>query len=240
MSLKKYAINLAREHKISKLLMFLFAGSLHVTCCLGQSYITVIIDAKHLAIVNENGAVRLASEMSHNSMLGKIQTNIDDINLNLSSMSLVQRMIYSGLADVNSIQKTGRSVMHVSRLLQEITSESAAMFAMAKDAPWLLLFAENTVRQLKDRGLALAWEVSNFVLKEGANVLMNYAKRDQLLRKIILELKVIRALLYSMQRSMFYAKINGIFYSANPYKDFINRDKRLAEDIIRNSKLLTP
>lgn len=240
MNLKKYALPLAPHHKRRRLFLLLLVSTLHIACCFSQSYVTVIIDAKHLAIVNENGAVRLASEMSHNSMLGKIQTNIDDINLNLSSMSLVQRMVYSGMAGVNSVQKTGRSVMHVSRLLQEIASESTAMFAMAKDAPWLLLFAENTARQLKDRGMALASEVSSFVLKEGANVLMDFAKRDQLLRKIILELKIIRALLYSMQRSMFYAKVNGVFYSANPYKDFINRDKRLAEDIIRNSKLLTP
>ncbi len=206
--------------------------------CYGQGYVTVIIDAKHLAIVNENGAIRLASEIGHNNMLGKIQENIDDINLNLASMGLVQRMIHGALSNVSEIQKTGRQAMQLTRLVQEIIAESAGMLNQAKGEPWLLLFAENAARQLKDRGVNLAAEVSSFVLKQGANVLMDYAKRDQLLRKIILELKVIRALLYSMQRSMFYAKMNGVLRSANPYRDFINRDRRLVDEIIHNSGML--
>lgn len=205
-----------------------------------QGYVTIIIDAKHLAIVNENGAVRLASEVKHNDMLGSIQKNIDEINLNLSAMQLTKKMVHRSLSQVNGIQKTGRSVKHVSRLITEITHQSAGMLDEAKSEPWLLLFAEGAARQLKDRGINLASEVSAFVLKEGANVLMDYSKRDQLLRKVILELKVIRALLYSMRRSMYYAKINGVLQSANPFKDFINKDRRLVDQILQDYKILKP
>ncbi|WP_208734385.1 hypothetical protein [Sphingobacterium siyangense] len=67
---------------------------------------------------------------------------------------------------------------------------------------------------------------------------MDYEKRDHLMRKIILELKVIRALVFSMERSMYYAKINGVLKMANPYRNFINMDKRKADEIIRNYYLL--
>ena len=205
-----------------------------------QSYVTLIIDAKHLAIVNENGAVRLASEIKHNDMLRSIQKNTQDINLNLSVMQMTKRMVLESMNQVNELQKTGWSVQHVSRLLTEIIQQSAGMLDEAKSEPWLLLFAEGTARQLKERGVNLASEVSAFVLKEGANVLIDYAKRDGLLRKIILDLKVIRALLYSMRRSMYYAKINGVLLSANPFKDFINKDKRLVDEILRGYKTLKP
>jgi len=62
------------------------------TLAFGQSYVTIIYDAKHLAIVNENGAVRLVSEQTHNNMLGNIRGRIDDINVNLSSVVLVQNI----------------------------------------------------------------------------------------------------------------------------------------------------
>lgn len=208
------------------------------TLAFGQSYVTVIYDAKHLAIVNENGAVRLVSEQTHNNMLGNIRRHIDDINVNLSSVVLVQNMIHRSLTQVDRALKSGRSVLHIGRLVQDIASHSTKMLETAKGEPWLLPFAEDVARQLKDRGINLAAEVSDFVLQEGKNVLMDYEKRDHIMRKIILELKVIRALVFSMERSMYYAKVGGVLKMANPYRNFINMDKRKADEIIRNYYLL--
>lgn len=204
----------------------------------GQSYVTIIYDAKHLAIVNENGAVRLASEMSHREMLGNIKESIEDINVNLSSVVLVQRMIHTALFEVDRALRSGQAVLHISRLVSDIARHSEDMLETAKGEPWLVLFAEDVAKRMKDRSVNLAAEVSDFVMKEGANVLMDYEKRDGLLRRIILELKVIRALVFSMQRSMYYAKINGVLKTANPFRDFINMDKRKADEIIRNYRLL--
>lgn len=204
----------------------------------GQSYVTIIYDAEHLAIVNENGAVRLVSEQAHNNMLGNIRGRIDDINVNLSSVVLVQRMIHRSLTEVDQALKSGRSALHIARLVQDIATLSTEMLETAKGAPWLLLFAEDAARQLKDRGINLAAEVSGFILQERKNVLMDYEKRDQLMRKIILELKVIRALVFSMEKSMYWAKINGVLKTANPYRNFINMDKRKADEIIRNYYLI--
>jgi len=147
-------------------------------------------------------------------------------------------MIHRSLTEVDRALKSGRSALHISRLVQDIATHSTKMLETAKGEPWLLLFAEDVARQLKDRGINLAAEVSEFVLQEGKNVLMDYEKRDHLMRKIILELKVIRALVFSMERSMYWAKINGVLKMANPYRNFINMDKRKADEIIRNYYLL--
>jgi len=203
-----------------------------------QSYVTIIYDANHLAIVNENGAVRLAAEISHNAMLKEIKERIEDINVNLSSVVLVQQIIHRSLTEVNEALKSGRAVMRVGELLQEIVSEATNVIELAKGDPILLLFAEGIGRELKDRGVRLVADVSNFVLKEGGNVLMDFEKRDFLLRKITLELQVMRSLLFGMQRSMHYAKINGVFRSLNPYRNFINQDRRIAGEVIRNYKTL--
>jgi hypothetical protein len=91
---------------------------------------------------------------------------------------------------------------------------------------------------MKSRGVNLAVEVSDFILKEGSDVLMDYEKRDALLRKVVLELQVMRALAFSMHRSMERAKILGMLKMLNPYQGFINQDTRLADDIIYKIKII--
>lgn len=204
----------------------------------GQSYVTIIYDRKHLAIVGENAAVRSAAEVTHNSYLSTIRDRLEDINLNVSSVVLVQDMIHRSLTEVDQALRSGLTVRQIGQIGTEIIDECNLMLQTARDAPHLLLFAEDVARQMKDRGIRLAAEVSGFVLREGQNVLMDYEKRDALLRKIVLELRVMRALVYGMHRSMYYAKLRGVFRTLNPYSQFMDRDKRMVDDIIYKIKLL--
>jgi len=165
----------------------------------------IIFDPGHFEIVMENGLVRESAESTHSNSLEKIKQDIDNINLNLSSVVLVQDMIHQALTTVNATLKNGLAVKQIAGLVSDISSQSAQFMALAKDDPALLLFAQATAEQLKTRGLNLVTEVSSFVLKEGDNVLMDYEKRDVLLRKIILELQVMRALAYSMYKTLYWA-----------------------------------
>jgi hypothetical protein len=221
------------KHSVLILLLALVAGTASA-----QSYVTIIYDQGHLAIVNENGAVRLASEVTHNRMLSDIKDRIEDINVNLSSVVAAQRMILRALTEVDAALKSGRSITQIVRLVEDIGKESGKLISTARDQPWLLPFAEGAARQLQQRCVRLATDVSDFILKEGSNVLMDFEKRDFLLRKTILELQVIRSLAYGMHRSMWRAAIAGPLKLLNPYRDFINRDTRIATDILRNLKSL--
>ena len=68
---------------------------------------TIIFDAGHFAIVNENGLTREAAENTHQNSLDKIKQDLDNINLNLSSVVLVQDMIHQALATVDGTLKDG-------------------------------------------------------------------------------------------------------------------------------------
>ncbi|MCA5006148.1 hypothetical protein [Sphingobacterium bovistauri] len=200
----------------------------------GQGVVSVILDRKHLTTVLENGAARTAAELTHNSYLGTIHDRLDDINFNVSAVVLVQDMIHRSLTEVDQALRTGLTVRQIAQISTEIVAECNAMIQTAKEDPHLLLFAEEIALQLKNRGVNLVAEVSSFVLKEGQNLLMDYSKRDQLLRKIVLELQVMRALAYSMHKSMYWAKLRGVFRTLNPYSQFINTDKRIIENIRYN------
>lgn len=198
----------------------------------------IVFDRNHFNIVNENGAVRLGAENTHNSYLNTINNRLDDINLNIGSVVVVQTLIRNSLVQVNQALKSGIAITQIAQITAEIIRESNAMISIAQSEPYLLLFAEDVARQMKNRGINLVSEVSSFVLKEGNNILMDYEKREGLLRKIVLELKVIRALCFSISKSMYWAKINGVLKTANPFRDFINQDMRISGEIINNIKQL--
>jgi len=199
---------------------------------------TLIFDRNHFNIVNENGAFRLTAENTHNQYLDTIKSRLSDINLNVSTVVLVQTLVQRSLNQVDQALKSGMAVVQVGQISTEIIQQSNGMIEMAGSDPWLLLFAEDASRQMKNRGIRLVQEVADFVLKEGNYVLMDYEKRDALMRKIILELRVMRALCFSMRQSMYWAKVNGALNSANPYRNFVSQDMRLAQDIMRNYSIL--
>src|SRR5690606_34660049 len=138
-----------------------------------QSYVTIIYDSKHLAIVGANAAARSAAEIAHNSYLKTISERLDDININISAVVAAQDMIHRTLTEVDEALGSGLTVMQIGRISTEIIRECNGMVQTARGAPHLLLFAEGVARQMKERGVALVAEVSAFVLKEGQNVLMD-------------------------------------------------------------------
>lgn len=206
-----------------------------VKCCFGQE---VVIDPQHALAVSENAAARSSAETTHNSYLKKINTDLNDINVNAGSIVLAQTMIYNGLANVNSALKDGIAVKNMAVTVADISSYLNQCADLARDDPYLLLFATNFETAIRVRALALVSDVSGYILKEGENVLADYNGRDQLLRTVTQQLQIIDGLAYGAWRAMFWAKQRGLVASINPFAAWINKDKAFAGQIIANAKYL--
>ena len=197
-----------------------------------------VIDIKHAVAVTENGAMRSSAESAHASYLGKINDNINDLNTNAGSVVLAQTMIYNALSNVNSALKTGLEVKNMAFILADMTGYINQALALARADPALLAFAGNISGEMKSRALALVTDVSGFVLREGDNVLADYASRDELLRKVTQQLQILDGLAYGAWKAMFWAKERGVIGSLNPFAAYISRDRAFVEQIIRNAKYL--
>jgi hypothetical protein len=53
-------------------------------------------------------------------------------------------------------------------------------------------------------------------------------------------MQILRGIAYGMQRSMYWAKMNGILRSLNPWAQWQNQDVRIAGDVLNNAKYLKP
>jgi len=150
----------------------------------------------------------------------------------------LQSTIYRGLSEVSEVMRSLLSTKDIYEISQDIVIDVNKAVNIASTDPVLLLFAEGGAREFKTRSINLAAEVSSFVLKDGRDALMDSGERAKLLNKIVVELTILRGVAYGMYRTMYWAKQRGILNSLNPYAGYINIDKRIADDIIRNSKTL--
>lgn len=210
---------------------------LTITRTMAQRY---VFDPGHLNTVLQNAAVRGSAERTHEQHLGKINTSINDLNTNVGAVVLAQTLIYEGLSNVNSALKNGLTVRNMAVTVADMTYNIDQMLTMARREPYLLVFANHIAADMRGRAMALVGDVSAYILKEGGNVLADYNARDELLRKVTLQLQILDGLSYGAWKAMFWARERGIIASINPYAGFINQDKAFVTQIIQKAKYLKP
>lgn len=207
--------------------------------CLQQVYSQVYFDPAVAAATASHATVINSQLDNINDKLTLIERGQLAVTSQLTLINQLQEDLYKGLTEVSAIMRSLLVVKEISDISIDIFSNIQKAISLARDNPLLLLFAESGSREFRARANTLVAEVGSFVLKGGKDNLMDAAERAKLLNHIHVELSIIRGITYGMHRSMFWAQQKGILASLNPYSGFINIDKALAEDIIRNSKLLS-
>lgn len=150
----------------------------------------------------------------------------------------LQDRIYRGLSEVSGILNTLTTIKEISDIGIDIVHDVTEAVSIARANPVLLLFAEEGAREFKLRAMNLALEVSSFALRGGAANLMDAGERAKLLNHIAAQLRIIRGAAYGMHRAMYWAKMQGIWRSLNPWQTWINNDVQIANDVIRQAKYL--
>jgi len=192
---------------------------------------TAAATAAHAGVMNSG-----LSRTSDNLTL--IQRGQLAVTGQLGIVNDLQSTIYRGLSEVSGVMRSLLSVKDIYEISEDIVLDVNKAINIGSSNPVLLLFAESGAREFKSRSIKLAADVSSFVLKGGKDALMDSGERAKLLNRIVTELTILRGVAYGMYRSMYWAKQRGLLNSLNPYASFVNIDKRIADDIIRNTKML--
>ncbi|RDC54331.1 hypothetical protein DU508_21660 [Pedobacter chinensis] len=216
--------------------LFLWIGCLLLY---GSSFSQAIyIDPTTSAAMASHGSIINSQLNRTNDNLTLIQRGQLAVTGQLTIVNDLQSQIYRGLSEVSAVVRNLLAVRDIAEISMDIASDANKALQIAGSNPVLLLFAEGGAREFKNRSIALAAEVSSFVLAGGINNLMDSGERARLLGRIVTELTILRGVAYGMHRSMYWAKQRGILNSLNPYSGFMNMDKRIADDIIRTAKYL--
>lgn len=173
-----------------------------------------------------------------NDKLDLIQKGQLAVSSQLVIVNNLQNKIYTGLSQVAAIVNNLSTVKEIAACGSDIVTDVESAVKEAASDPVLLLFAEQGARDFETRSVSLAADVSAFVLKGGKGNLMDSGERGRLLNHIADQFRILRGIAYGMERAMYWAKINGIFRSLNPWAEWQNEDVRIANDVLTNARYL--
>ncbi|WP_418360994.1 hypothetical protein [Sphingobacterium detergens] len=213
------------------MILLILSSSLSVKAQIYTDPAVAAATGSHASVMNR--------QLDHvNDNLTLIQRGQLAVTGQLQIVNDLQDKIYKGLSEVSSVVRSLLSIKEIAGITVDIIEDVEKAMVLAKGNPALLLFAEAGAREFKNRATNLATEVGAFVLKDGKESLMDSGERAKLLNRIQTELTILRGVAYGMHRNMYWAKQRGILNSLNPYARFINIDKQIADDVIRNSRLV--
>lgn len=198
----------------------------------------IYIDPAVAAATGVHAGVMNSQLNNVNDNLTLIQRGQMAVTGQLLIVNDLQDKIYKGLSEVSGVVRSLLTIKDIANISLDIVNDVEKAMNIARGNPVLLLFAEAGAREFKTRATNLSAEVSAFVLKGGKENLMDSGERAKLLNRIRTELTILRGVAFGMHRSMYWAKQRGILGSLNPYAGFINIDKQIADDVIRNSRLV--
>ncbi len=216
---------------------------LFFSCCAffsaqGQSYVVLYYDTDHYASFVENHAMRITQEKILQNQTKAINDNMTQINDNMNKVILIKDMVYRYLTEVNEVLKDGRQIRYIISLVDNIIQESRGAINDVADAPEYLVFTTKSVNMLRLQSVALFSEITDLINRGGSEVMMNNGTRDALLTEIIIRLRLIRGALYNMRSTIRWAKFDGFWKGANPFRTWINQDKLVINRIIRDYEYL--
>jgi hypothetical protein len=198
----------------------------------------LVVDPTTSAAIAVNAAVINGQLNTTNNKLDLIQKGQLAVTGQLTIVNTLQNDIYKGLSQVASVLSNLTTIKEIAECGSDIVSDVEASLVLAKSDPVLLLFAQKGAQDFESRAVTLSADVSAFVLKGGSNNLMNSGERGKLLNHIASEMRILRGIAYGMDRAMYWAQINGIIRSLNPWATWQNEDVRIANSVINNARYL--
>jgi len=211
--------------------------SCFVRCVFAQ---TLVVDPAVSAAIAVSSSTINGQLNTTNNRLDMIQRGQLAVSGQLVIVNNLQGRIYQGLSQVASIINNLNTVKEIGDCGIDIVKDVESAVTLARSNPVLLLFAERGARDFQTRATLLAADVSAFVLKGGNDNLMDSGERGKLLNHIANQMRILRGIAYGMNRAMYWAKINGVFRSLNPWATWVNQDVRIATEVLNNAKYLKP
>jgi hypothetical protein len=214
---------------------FLVTGLFISGACNAQE---LVVDPATSAAIAVNASVINGQLKTTNDKLNLIGQGQLAVSSQLVIVNNLQDKIYKGLSDVAAVLNNLYTVKDIAECGSDIVNDVTSAVSMAKSNPALLLFAEEGARDFELRATLLAADVSTFVLKSGPNNLMDSGERGKLLNQIADHMRILRGIAFGMNRAIYWAKINGIFRTLNPWAEWQNQDTRIANEVLNNAKYL--
>ena len=210
--------------------LFLFWGSVNSQ--------QIVINEKLLTQLTKDHAVRLASEQTFLDSYEKQNELYNDIKNKTAQVIAIQEYIYQQLKNVNSALTQSKKLIYLYQYLGKIVTNSNTMLDLSAQHPEYAILVSKYYVEIGKQVLKLQQEVSQDILKEDKDFLMDAMDREMLIEKIFTRVRNINGnILYIILRLQNAKKIPYL-YQIPVLRNYINIDKAIVGDIITKYKYI--
>lgn len=198
----------------------------------------IVINDKLLTQITKNHAVRLASEQTFLNSYEKQKELYDEINNKTTQIIAIQEYIYQQLKNVNSALTQSKKLVYLYQYLGKIVTNSNKMLDLSAQHPEYAVLVSKYYVEIGKQVLKLQQEVTQDILKEDKDFLMDAMDREMLIEKIFTRVRNINGnILYIILR-LENAKKIPYLYQVPVLRNYINIDKAIVGDIITKYKYI--
>lgn len=169
-------------------------------------------------------AVTSANEEVNRSEMGKLKTRYRELQSRFKTLGLVFDAAQIGL--------------QATPIVTEIIRQQGLIFQLAGQDPMLLTLAYQTEIDLADQAYRLSRYMYALMISMGDLNQMKVSDRKMLFGYVLSELRRIEGTSRGLAANLYYANRKRIINSFNPFAEFVNQDKYLIDNILRNADIL--
>ncbi|WP_312400246.1 hypothetical protein [Chryseobacterium sp.] len=196
----------------------------------------IVINDKLLSQITVNHGVRLASEQVFLDSYKKQKELYDDINNKTTQIIAIQEYIYQQLKNVNSALTQSKKLIYLYQYLGKIVTNSNKMLDLSAQHPEYAILVSKYYTEIEKQTLKLQQEVTQDVLNEDKDFLMDAMDREMLIDKVFTRVRNINGnILYIILR-LENAKKIPYLYQVPVIRNYLNVDKAIVGDIIQKYK----
>ncbi|MDP9079004.1 MAG: hypothetical protein M3O71_16370 [Bacteroidota bacterium] len=163
----------------------------------------------------------------------------EDVNKSqMTTLKTTYRNIQSRFHTLGLVIDAGEIGLEAAPLVNEIVSQQKLIIAQCEGNPILILLAVNSEADLADQATLLTEYCAGLILSIGDVNQMKASDRKMLFSYVVSELRRIDGASRGLLNSIINFNNQLHSKSGNPFGSFINQDKSLVDDIMRNAKAL--
>ncbi len=187
----------------------------------------IVINDKLLTQITKNHAVRLASEQTFLDSYEKQNELYNDIKNKTAQVIAIQEYIYQQLKNVNSALTQSKKLIYLYQYLGKIVTNSNKMLDLSAQHPEYAVLVSKYYVEIGKQVLKLQQEVSQDILNEDKDFLMDAMDREMLIEKVFTRVRNINGnILYIILR-LENAKKIPYLYQVPVLRNYINIDKAI-------------
>lgn len=198
----------------------------------------IVFNDKLFAQMTKDHAVRMGSEQAFLNSYEKQKQLYDDIKNKTARVIAVQEYIYQQLKNVNSALTQSKKMMYLYQYLGKVVNNSNRMLDLSAQHPEYGILVSKYYFEIGNQAMKLKQEVSQDILNENKDFLMDASDREMLIEKVFTRVRNINGnILYIILR-LENAKKIPYLYQIPKLRNYINIDKAIVGDIITKYKYI--